>query len=392
MQKKKLLILSAALGVMLIVIYFVFGKNHQKHTLEPETPPPIISSNITTVSVCPNGRIQPFDFSVSDETDTKENITVIKSFHENHLVSLLATDSSGARATKFFLANITDENPPIIELKEDYLTTTIGSPLDFPDPKVSDNCDEVSLEKSGKIDWDTPGTYTITYSSKDSSGNSASRELAVTVFPENHGVIYLTFDDGPGAYTDYLLDILKKHNVKATFFVTCSGSDDIIKREYDEGHTVALHTCSHDYSYLYSSVDAYFSDLENVRSRVERITGHSPTLIRFPGGSSNTVSAAYDGGSHIMTRLASEVENRGYTYFDWNISSGDAGGAYSSDAVYGNVMNSLVYDGNSVILQHDIKNYSVDAVERIIVSAKAAGYTFAPLTSGSPTAHHGINN
>lgn len=205
------------------------------------------------------------------------------------------------------------------------------------------------------------------------------------------GIVYLTFDDGPGPYTARLLDILKAKDVKATFFVTGSGDDELIKREYDEGHTVGLHTFTHRYNIIYTSVDAYFNDLNQVAARVKNITGEDAKLIRFPGGSSNTVSARYDGGSRIMSTLATEVQNRDYQYFDWNISSGDAGGATTADAVFVNVAAHLK-EGANVVLQHDIKSYSVDAVERIIDHALANGYIFMPLRADSPTVHHGINN
>ncbi|MDO4967772.1 MAG: polysaccharide deacetylase family protein [Candidatus Saccharibacteria bacterium] len=204
--------------------------------------------------------------------------------------------------------------------------------------------------------------------------------------------VYLTFDDGPGEYTARLLDILGKYNVKATFFVTCRGSDDLIRREFSEGHTVALHTCSHNYA-IYQSVETYFNDLNAISDRVLRITGVSPKLLRFPGGASNTISAKYNKG--IMSVLTAEVERRGYKYFDWNVTSGDAGNTSSSDAVYQNVINGVNRRGNgsySVVLQHDIKDFSVNAVERIIKYGLSNGYKFETLSVNSPVTHHRVNN
>lgn len=205
------------------------------------------------------------------------------------------------------------------------------------------------------------------------------------------GVVYLTYDDGPGDYTAALLDVLQKYDVKATFFVTGRGTDDLIKREYDEGHTVALHTWSHNYAYLYSSVANYYADLQQISDRVKNITGEESKLIRFPGGSSNTVSKRYDGRSRIMSTLTRDVEAKGYAYFDWNVDSDDAGRANSADVVYANVINRLK-PGANVVLQHDIKPYSVEAVERIIQWCNDNNYVFEPLTKDSPTVHHGVNN
>lgn len=208
---------------------------------------------------------------------------------------------------------------------------------------------------------------------------------------EATGIVYLTFDDGPGDYTNALLDVLDKYEVKATFFVTGRGDDATIKREYDEGHTVALHTWSHNYAYVYSSVDNYFADLNQIADRVKNITGQDAKLIRFPGGSSNLVSKRYDGRTKIMSTLTREVEARGYQYFDWNVDSDDAGRAKDSDTVYVNVASHLK-PGPNVVLQHDIRPYSVEAVERIIQYGNENGYVFEPLSFDSPTVHHGVNN
>ena len=118
-------------------------------------------------------------------------------------------------------------------------------------------------------------------------------------------------------------------------------------------------------------------------------TGSKVNCLRFPGGSSNTVSRKYNKG--IMTTLTQEVTNRGYRYYDWNISSGDAGGTTKSSGVYNNVVKNLkggVYN----ILFHDSKSYTVNAIEDIIKYGLANGYTFLPITSSSPTFHHGVNN
>ena len=208
---------------------------------------------------------------------------------------------------------------------------------------------------------------------------------------EARGIIYLTFDDGPGDYTNALLDILDKYEVKVTFFVTGRGDDSVIKREYDEGHTVALHTWSHNYAYIYSSVGNYFTDLQQISDRVKNITGKESKLIRFPGGSSNLVSRRYDGRTRIMSTLTREVEARGYQYFDWNVDSDDAGRADNPDTVYNNIVSRLK-EGPNVVLQHDIKPYSVEAVERVIQYGNENNFVFEPLTADSFTAHHGVNN
>ncbi len=113
--------------------------------------------------------------------------------------------------------------------------------------------------------------------------------------------------------------------------------------------------------------------------------------MRFPGGSSNTISAKYNRG--IMSRLVGEVGARGFIYFDWNVSSGDAGGTTTSTGVYNNVVNQLGrYRGGAVVLQHDIKSFSVDAVESILKYGQEHGFSFQRLTAESFTAHHSVLN
>ena len=147
------------------------------------------------------------------------------------------------------------------------------------------------IEVTNNVDTSKAGDYEITYKIKDSSNNENEVKRVVHVvekpasgpaYINSNGVIYLTFDDGPGDTTPRLLDILAKYKAKATFFVTCKGSDDVIKRAYNEGHTIGLHTCSHNYA-IYSSLDTYYNDLNQVENRVFNITGIHSKLIRFPG-------------------------------------------------------------------------------------------------------------
>ena len=86
------------------------------------------------------------------------------------------------------------------------------------------------------------------------------------------------------------------------------------------------------------------------------------------------------------------VEAQGFRYFDWNVDSYDAGGATTADQVFNNVVNGCKGNRWSVVLQHDIHGFSVDAVERIIQWGLANGYTFKAMTMDSPGCHHGVNN
>ena len=204
---------------------------------------------------------------------------------------------------------------------------------------------------------------------------------------------YLTFDDGPSNNTLKILDILKQYNVKATFFVVGDANLDYLSRIHNEGHAVALHAYSHTYSQIYQSTEAYFADLKKISDAVKAKIGVESKVIRFPGGSSNTVSRSYCSG--IMTELSQETLKRGYVYFDWNVDSIDASG--NNVPVEQLIENIQRYGGHSsqdVVLMHDTgaKGTTVEALPSIIEYYQSQGYTFAPITVNTPPCTHGINN
>lgn len=204
-------------------------------------------------------------------------------------------------------------------------------------------------------------------------------------------VLYFTFDDGPSDYTDDILNILDKYDIKATFFMTCKDrTSEFAKKLKEKGHTVALHTCTHNYSEIYSSEEAYFADLEKIGNIVKDATKEESKYIRFPGGSSNTVSKFNPG---IMTRLTKLVTEKGYKYYDWNIDSGDAAG-YNSEKEYEYTINQLSKTSRetNIVLMHDIKSSTRDSLERIILTAKDMGFEFSNITDNTYEVHHGINN
>lgn len=211
------------------------------------------------------------------------------------------------------------------------------------------------------------------------------------VVPEEK-TVYLTFDDGPSELTPEVLDILDRYGVKATFFVTAQYPDSLhfIEEEFERGHTIALHTASHDYAAVYASYDAYFEDLDRIGRIVEERIGFRPCLVRFPGGSSNTVSADYTPG--IMSRLAGDLNGRGYQYFDWNVSVGD-GAVVTAEQVVENGTGAIG-EHEVVLLAHDshTKQSTVEGLPRIIEAYRDAGYRFATLDRHSFAAHHGIGN
>lgn len=353
--------------------------------------------------VCPNTKYEDQGAEATDnyDGDLTKKIKTEKDEKEESITYTVTDSSKNTTSVKRKLI-YEDKDAPTLELSgnKEYFVRQGGS-YNEPGYTAKDNCDGDLSDKvvvEGSVDSNTPGDYIIKYSVTDSANNTTTEERKVVVskvFTDNGvkkaGVIYLTFDDGPqDGTTNVILDILKEEGVKATFFVTCKGPDSLIKREYDEGHTVALHTATHDYAIVYASDEAYFNDLAQVHDRVQNITGYDSRIIRFPGGSSNTVSRRYSQG--IMTRITSEVLNRGYRYYDWNISSGDAGSTTDPNQVYLNVVNSLSHDRVNMVLMHDIKWYTRDALRNIIKYGKENGYTFEPITMDTAMVRQGVNN
>lgn len=205
---------------------------------------------------------------------------------------------------------------------------------------------------------------------------------------------YLTFDDGPSSTnTPKILEILDQYNVKATFFVVGKGNMAYVKDAYDRGHAIGLHANEHTYSKIYKSTDAYFADLELLGYKVKNAIGFTPNIIRFPGGSSNTVSRGHCKG--IMTTLSQEVETRGYYYFDWNVDSTDASGnKIPVDNIVSEVKKYATGKRDICILMHDTygKETTVQALPQIIEHCRDKGYEFCILNKYAPGFHHGINN
>ena len=360
---------------------------------------PKIEMNKDSIYICPGAKVEyEKKVKATDNYDGNISRKVKVTYDEKEsIVTYTVTDSSGNKNEIKKKVLFKDIEKPTIELNgSDNKVVYIGDNYQEEGVKANDNCDGDISDKystEGEVKNDELGEYVITYKVQDKAKNEASITRKIRVIERNkNGVIYLTFDDGPQeGTTNVILDILKEEGVQATFFVTCKGPDYLIKREYDEGHTVALHTCSHDYAGIYSSDDAFFNDLYTVQNRVKNITGYESKITRFPGGSSNTVSRRYSSG--IMSRLTVEIQNRGFRYYDWNLSSGDAaGGSPTSDQIYNNVVNSLNKNRANMVLMHDIKTYTRDALRRIIKYGKDNGYRFEKITMDTDMITQRVNN
>lgn len=210
--------------------------------------------------------------------------------------------------------------------------------------------------------------------------------------------LYLTIDDGPSDRTGLLLDVLKKHDAKATFFVVgemIKGREDMIRRIAAEGHMIGVHAFSHEYKEIYQSPEAFWQDNLLARKMIADITGFEPKIMRFPGGSSNTISRHYSPG--IMTVLTRQVKEYSYEYFDWNIHPYDT--TIDNEKVQD--IYDLLMDGihsanfdTPVILMHDsnkLKNQPV-IIEKMLTACTAEGFIFKALDETVSPVHHLVSN
>lgn len=395
----------------------IIGKYHEKQTIRivDEIPPEIILDGEEEINLSYTKEYEEIGVHAIDnyDGDITEKINIEKNqINENQMeIKYTVTDNSGNTNVKIRKVNFIDDIAPNITLNgKERIVLYVGNTYKEQgakaiDEKEGDLTDKINIE--GGVDSNKVGTYNITYRVADSKGNESTKQRIITVkqqeIPktpivaeetEKKGIIYLTFDDGPSSsITPKILDILKKKNVKATFFILNYDNvgEEIIRREISEGHTVAIHGYSHNYKEIYKSEEAYMQNIRQLQDKIKESTGYNATITRFPGGSSNTVSR-YNPG--IMTRLTKEVLDNGYKYFDWNVSSGDAGGAKNSTDVYNNVVNNLSKSRSNVVLMHDFSGNTktLNALESIIDYGINNGYTFSEITESTEMVIHSVNN
>lgn len=356
------------------------------------------------VYICPKTTYIEEGYNAIDDYDgdITNQVEIIKG---NNIIKYKVKDSSNNVTIKTRKIIDKDIAAPTITLRGNSVIYLVqNSTYNEEGYKAVDNCEGDITDRvivTNNIDTTKIGKYSVTYEVSDNSQNkvSVTREVIVREdLPVNEaipGSIYLTFDDGPSkTITPYVLDILKEEGIKATFFVInhSSSLDYLIKRASTEGHTIGLHSYSHQYYNIYQSVTSYFNDLEAINNKVKSITGKKSNVIRFPGGSSNTISARYSKG--IMSILANETINRGYFVYDWNIDSNDTNKSLSSTAIYKNVVNHLNPNGANIVLMHDFENNydSLNALKSIISYGKENGYRFLPITSKTKMVRHKVAN
>lgn len=228
--------------------------------------------------------------------------------------------------------------------------------------------------------------------SKDSSGTGQGSGQNPTGTGEEITAahkVYLTFDDGPSANTQDILDILDRYDVKATFFVVGGEGDaaeETLKRIVEAGHTLGMHSYTHKYSEIYESVDSFAEDFTKQQELIYDVTGVKSTVYRFPGGSSNSVSDI------DMKEFAEYLDSQGVRFFDWNISSGDGGSQLVPvETLIENCTENISRHSTSIILMHDVpgKTTTREALPKIIEKIQAMDDTvLLPITDETEPVQH----
>lgn len=241
-----------------------------------------------------------------------------------------------------------------------------------------------------------------TYLDEKSFSNDSAEEIIVSEPEEEYVIsdnelypdqkkVYLTFDDGPSKYTNEILDILAEYDVKATFFVLAKdGFDEEYKRIVEEGHTLALHSYSHKYSKIYATPTLFREDVTLIQDYVKDRTGQKSVIYRFPGGSSNTL-VDFD-----KEELFAILREEGLSYFDWNVTSQDAGSVkLSPQKIYQNVISGVSEKENGIVLMHDAadKHTTVEALPLILEELTSDDtYMLLPITEGTQPVRHVVSS
>ena len=357
--------------------------------------------DVKSKKVALNQTVEPSELvkNIKDASQTK--VSFAKNYEFNKVgwqeIEVIVKDAYDNETRKKVKVNVVkDEKAPEIIVGNP--NVVVGEKIDLKAlATIKDDFDKNPTLKveSDKLDTNKIGTYQVKYIAKDVSGNQSEKTIQVEVVDktkDNEKVVYLTFDDGPSRHTPEVLEILKRYQCKATFFITGMNEKyrPYIKTAYDQGHTIGLHTYSHNYSKVYASTNAYFKDLDKVGKLAKEYIGFTPKYIRFPGGGSNTISRKYNKG--IMSQLTKQVGKKGYIYYDWNCENGDGYAHMSQSQMLKRATSSSAK--KVMILMHDAngKQNTVDILPKVIEHYQKKGYTFKAIDDSTPVFHQHVNN
>ena len=234
------------------------------------------------------------------------------------------------------------------------------------------------IEETESASW--AGGKTVAFSDMNSASAKASGDQVRRV--------YLTFDDGPSEYTDQILDILARNQVKATFFVVGKEEEqyyDDYRRIVEEGHTIGLHSYSHIYKEFYRSEESFAEDLNKLDDLIYKLTGTRCRIFRFPGGSSNQVCPL-----PIQNYIA-YLNKKHIRYYDWNSLNGDAvTNGLTPEQLVQNIMRDVEKNQDSIVLMHDLRttHATVESLQLLINTLQSEGFEILPIDEETPLIQH----
>ena len=182
-------------------------------------------------------------------------------------------------------------------------------------------------------------------------------------------VVYLTIDDGPSEYTDEIIKILNKNNVKATFFMINNNMQaypEQVKNIVENGNTAGFHSVSHDIHKLYVSKTSAKEEFDTNQATFKKITGQTSKVIRLPFGSKPyTPRASYNA-----------LVDSGYKLWDWTLDTEDW--RSTSSQIMENVKKYSSGSDNVVLLMHERKQ-TVEILDEMIKYLKSEGFEILPI-------------
>ena len=235
--------------------------------------------------------------------------------------------------------------------------------------------------------------FIVTTYKKNSTIPNNDESSIVSSTPSNNKMIYLTFDDGPSDNTIKILNLLDKYEIQATFFVvgpSYKQKNDLLLEIVNRGHKLAIHSYSHEYQKIYKSKEAYLEDFYRCYNWIKELTNISPTLYRFPGGSSTTITS-----KSLIEAIIIELEANGFKHVDWNVDSFDSHYNEDIDAITTTTLSTISHNENNkiysqTILFHDNskKKATLLALSTVIEKCLSSGYKFETLNNQSKLIQH----
>ncbi len=193
-------------------------------------------------------------------------------------------------------------------------------------------------------------------------------------YVREEGVVYLTFDDGPSENTYSVLHYMEKYDLKCTFFVVPRRTEEcyeMMRAIVNGGHSIGVHSTTHEYTEIYASVDAFLADFNEAWNMIYEATGVKTEIYRFPGGSKN------DFNGDTRDAIVEEMTRRGFRHYDWNVESNDVNGATWTE-MYNSIPADIANTSRAIVLMHDSapRENTVYVLEDVIKVLLNEGYKF----------------